>query len=55
MTSFWGLRFAYEFLKEDQVPFIKGIGLNKAQFLCIPLILIGIAVLVRSYRRSAMV
>ncbi len=53
MTLFWSLRFVYEFLKEDQVSFIKGIGLNKAQFLCIPLILIGIIVLALSYRKSA--
>ena len=53
MTLFWSLRFVYEFLKEDQVSFIKGIGLNKAQFLCIPLILIGIIVLTLSYRKSA--
>ncbi|HMI64401.1 MAG TPA: prolipoprotein diacylglyceryl transferase family protein, partial [Cyclobacteriaceae bacterium] len=52
MTLFWSLRFVYEFLKEDQVSFIKGIGLNKAQFLCIPLILFGITLLVFSYRKS---
>jgi len=52
MTIFWGLRFAYEYLTENQDSFIKGIGLNKAQILCIPLILIGIVVLIFSYRKS---
>jgi phosphatidylglycerol---prolipoprotein diacylglyceryl transferase len=51
MIVFWGLRFLYEFLKENQESFIKGLGLNKAQVLCVPLILIGVAVLFISYRK----
>src|SRR6185295_1616902 len=52
MTIFWVFRFACGFLKEDQDSLIKGMGLNTAQVLCIPLILIGIVVLVLSYRKS---
>jgi prolipoprotein diacylglyceryltransferase len=52
MTLFWSLRFAFESLKEDQASFIKEMALNKAQVLCIPLILSGVAVLALSYRKS---
>ena len=48
MIAFWGLRFMYEFLKEDQSNFISGLGINKSQTLCIPLILIGVVIFIVS-------
>jgi phosphatidylglycerol---prolipoprotein diacylglyceryl transferase len=46
----WSLRFAYEFLKENQVAFEDGLSLNMGQLLSIPLIVAGIIVLVRSFK-----
>ena len=55
LVILWSLRFAYEFLKENQVPFENNmqnkILLNQGQILSIPLILAGILVLVYSYRQ----
>lgn len=53
MTAFWSIRFMFEFLKEDQSSFIGGLGINKGQALCIPLILIGVVILFVSNRRAA--
>jgi phosphatidylglycerol---prolipoprotein diacylglyceryl transferase len=50
LIALWGLRFAYEFLKENQVTFEDKLSLNMGQNLSIPLILIGVFVLVRSFR-----
>lgn len=52
MIILWSLRFAYEFLKENQVPFEDQLPLNMGQILSIPLVLIGIFILLRSYRQS---
>jgi phosphatidylglycerol:prolipoprotein diacylglycerol transferase len=46
----FGLRFFYEFLKENQVPFEEGMVLNMGQILSIPLVIAGIFVLLYSYR-----
>jgi phosphatidylglycerol:prolipoprotein diacylglycerol transferase len=48
----FGLRFAYEFLKENQVDFENSLPLNMGQFLSIPLVLLGVYVLIRSYRKE---
>lgn len=45
----FGLRFFYEFLKENQVAFEDGLVLNMGQSLSIPLVLAGLWVLYRSY------
>jgi len=45
----FGLRFFYEFLKENQVEFEDGLALNMGQSLSIPLVIIGIFVLYRSF------
>ena len=50
MIILWSLRFAYEFLKENQVPFEDRLPLNMGQFLSIPLVIIGIFILIRSHR-----
>ena len=49
----FGLRFTYEFLKENQVDFENSLPLNMGQLLSIPLVLIGVYVLLRSYRKEA--
>lgn len=53
MIILWSLRFAYEYLKENQVPFEDKLPLNMGQILSIPLILVGIYILIRSYRQPA--
>lgn len=46
----FGLRFVYEFLKENQVSFEDTLPLNMGQFLSIPAVLLGIYLVVRSQR-----
>ena len=46
----FGLRFFYEYLKENQVAFENNLALNVGQLLSIPTVLLGIYFLVRSYR-----
>ena len=48
----FGLRFVYEFLKENQVSFEDRLPLNMGQILSIPLVLAGIFVLAYSYRKK---
>jgi len=43
----FGLRFLYEFIKENQVPFENNLVLNMGQLLSIPLIIIGVLILLR--------
>ncbi|MBX2917318.1 MAG: prolipoprotein diacylglyceryl transferase [Cyclobacteriaceae bacterium] len=52
MIILWGLRFAYEFLKEDQVAFEKGMTLNMGQLLSIPLFVAGILILIWALRKK---
>jgi phosphatidylglycerol:prolipoprotein diacylglycerol transferase len=49
----FGLRFIIEFLKEPQVAFEETLPINMGQILSIPLVLAGIWVLIRSYRKGA--
>jgi phosphatidylglycerol:prolipoprotein diacylglycerol transferase len=51
MIVLWSLRFLYEFLKENQVSFEDNLTLNMGQILSIPLVLVGIIVLIRSYQK----
>jgi phosphatidylglycerol:prolipoprotein diacylglycerol transferase len=53
MIILWGLRFAYEFLKEPQESFENNLPLFMGQILSIPLILAGIFILIRSYRKKS--
>ena len=46
------LRFIYEFAKEPQVEFESTMALNMGQLLSIPLIIAGLFVLIRSYRKK---
>jgi prolipoprotein diacylglyceryltransferase len=47
----FGLRFLYEFLKENQVEFEDQLPLNMGQILSIPLVLAGIIILAWSFRK----
>jgi phosphatidylglycerol:prolipoprotein diacylglycerol transferase len=44
----FGLRFLYEFIKENQVDFEDQLTLNMGQILSIPMVLAGIIILIRS-------
>lgn len=50
MVILWTLRFVYEFLKINQVSFEDSLPMNMGQILSIPLIVVGVVVLIRSYR-----
>jgi len=52
MIILWSLRFAYEFLKENQVSFENKMPLNMGQILSIPLVLVGVFILIRSYKEK---
>lgn len=47
----FGLRFIYEFLKENQVSFEDDLPLNMGQILSIPLVIAGVIVLAYSYKK----
>lgn len=49
----FGVRFLYEFLKENQVDFENDLALNMGQWLSIPLIIAGIYLLVRISKRKS--
>lgn len=49
----FGLRFVYEYLKENQVSFEDELPLNMGQILSIPLVLAGILVLAYSFRKKS--
>lgn len=53
MIVLWSLRFAYEFLKENQVLFENQLPINMGQILSIPLIIAGVLILIWSYRNSS--
>ena len=53
MIVLWSLRFAYEFLKENQVSFENQLPINMGQILSIPLIFAGVLILIWSYRNSS--
>ena len=53
MIILWSLRFFYEFLKENQVPFEDNLALNMGQILSIPLVMVGIGVLIWANRNAA--
>jgi prolipoprotein diacylglyceryl transferase len=47
LVVLFGLRFIYEFMKENQVDFEQGLALNMGQWLSIPLVLTGAFLLLR--------
>lgn len=48
----FGLRFVYEFYKEDQVAFEEGLFLNMGQILSIPLVIAGLFIFIRSFKKK---
>jgi prolipoprotein diacylglyceryltransferase len=52
MVILWSLRFAYEFLKEPQESFEQDLPLFMGQILSIPMVIVGILVLIYSYRNK---
>lgn len=52
MMVLWALRFMYEFLKENQVPFEDTLALNMGQILSIPLFLTGVFFFWRALKKS---
>ena len=48
----FGLRFLYEFLKEPQVDFENDLPIYMGQILSIPLVIVGIFILLYSYRKE---
>lgn len=48
----FGMRFLIEFVKENQVDFEAGMALNMGQLLSIPFVLLGIAILIYSYKKK---
>ena len=52
LTLIFIQRFIVEFVKEDQVSFEDGLFLNMGQILSIPMMLIGMLFIVRSFKRS---
>ncbi len=49
----FGLRFIFEFIKENQVDFESTLPINMGQILSIPLIITGIIIVIRSYGSAA--
>jgi phosphatidylglycerol:prolipoprotein diacylglycerol transferase len=52
MVILWTLRFLYEFLKENQESFENEMTLNMGQILSIPLVIVGIFILIRSFNQK---
>jgi prolipoprotein diacylglyceryl transferase len=52
MVVLFGLRFFYEFLKENQSDFESQMALNMGQILSIPSVIFGLIVLFYSYKKS---
>jgi prolipoprotein diacylglyceryltransferase len=48
----FGLRFLYEYLKENQVAFENTLPLNMGQILSIPAVLVGIFFVIKSRRNT---
>lgn len=49
----WSLRILFEFVKENQVEFEEGMKLNMGQILSVPLVLVGVFILIRSFSEKA--
>ena len=54
LVILFSLRFVDEFLKVDQVSFEDNMMLNMGQLLSIPFVIIGIVILIMTYRRKGM-
>lgn len=52
LVVLWSLRFVDEFFKEVQEPFEEDLVLNMGQILSIPFVVIGIVILISTWRRD---
>ncbi len=52
MVTCFGLRFLYEYLKENQVAFESNLSFNMGQILSIPLVIAGIGLIAWAYRKK---
>ncbi len=50
LVALFGVRILIEFIKEEQVDFEKGMSLDMGQWLSIPLVLMGVVLVVLSYK-----
>lgn len=50
LVALFGVRFLIEFIKEEQVDFERGMALDMGQWLSIPLVLMGVVLVILSYR-----
>jgi prolipoprotein diacylglyceryltransferase len=52
LVSVFGMRFVWEYLKENQVEFEEGMSLNMGQWLSIPLVLAGLVLIVMALKQG---
>lgn len=52
LISVFGMRFIWEFLKENQVEFEENLALNMGQTLSIPLVIVGIALVIYALKNG---
>jgi prolipoprotein diacylglyceryltransferase len=52
LVSVFGMRFVWEYLKENQVEFEEGMTLNMGQWLSIPLVLVGLGLIVIALKKG---
>ncbi|MBL3657960.1 prolipoprotein diacylglyceryl transferase family protein [Fulvivirga sediminis] len=52
LTVIFSMRFLYEFIKENQLPFEENLMLNMGQLLSIPLIISGIIILIYARKKN---
>ncbi len=52
LVILFGLRIVFEFIKADQVEFESTLPLNMGQLLSIPLVIAGIIIMIRSYKKT---
>ena len=52
LVTVFGLRFFYEFIKENQVDFEDSMALNMGQILSIPMVLVGVRLVIRVFRNA---
>jgi len=53
LISVFGMRFIWEFLKENQVDFEEGLTFNMGQALSIPLVMGGIALIIYALKKGS--
>ncbi|EMS32279.1 Prolipoprotein diacylglyceryl transferase [Mariniradius saccharolyticus AK6] len=52
LVSVFGMRFVWEYLKENQVEFEEGMSLNMGQWLSIPLVAVGLVLIILALKKG---